>query len=338
MSILLTGGAGYIGSHVAIDLVAAGEQVIVIDDLSIGFAWALPHEVTLIIGDYGDAALLGELLSHYQIDTIIHFAAKIIAPESVTDPLDYYENNAAKTVTLLQQAVKASVPHFILASSAAVYGVQNLSSISEEEPTNPINPYGRTKLINEWMLEDTARAHQMTFVALRFFNACGADPYGRAGQNKWDAPHLINIAVQAALGRRSCVDVYGTDYPTPDGSCIRDYIHVTDLAHANMAALKYLRLGGASTTCNIGYGHGYSVLEVINTVKRVSGSEFKVRLLERRAGDPSIVVASSGLAQKRLGWMPRHADLEDIIRHTLAWERRSNNRLPKINVTRAEAL
>ena len=332
MCVLLTGGAGYIGSHMVLDLLAAGEEVVVLDNLSVGFRWALPDDIIFVEGDYGDATVLNNIFSRYRIDTIIHLAAKIMAPESVMNPLGYYGNNVIKSAILLEQAIKAAVPHFIFASSAAVYGERNVAILTENDPTEPINPYGRSKLMVEWMLEDVAFAHQINFAALRYFNVCGADPEGRAGQNNSKGTHLINVAVQAALGQRAFVEVFGTDYPTPDGSCIRDYIHVTDLVRANMAALKHLRLGGASITCNIGYGSGYSVLDVINTVKRVSGHPFDVRLLGRRVGDPSLVVASNHLARSELGWEPCHANLEEIIQHSLAWASRLDcHRAPGIS-------
>jgi len=320
MSVLLTGGAGYIGCHMALELLSAGEQVVVLDDLSTGFGWALPPEANQIIGDYGDVTILSNILVHYKIDTIIHLAAKTIVPNSITDPLGYYETNSIKSFSLLNQAKKFNIPHFIFASSAAVYGDPKLPTVKEGNPTNPINPYGRSKLMVEWMIEDVAQAHKINFVTLRFFNVCGADPYGRAGQNSRNATHLINVAVQAALGKRKLVNVYGTDYQTPDGSCVRDYIHVTDLVRASMAALKHLRNGYPSITCNIGNGHGFSVLEVIGAVKRVSGSNFDVRFSGRRAGDPAIIIASNKLARRKLDWLPLHTDLEEIIRHTFKWE------------------
>jgi UDP-glucose 4-epimerase len=293
MTVLVTGGAGYIGSHMVLELLDAGERVVVLDDLSTGFRWAVAPQATLIEGDFGDAALVGDLLSRFEVDAIIHFAAKIVVPESVADPLGYYENNTAKARTLLAQAVKAGVPHFIFSSTAAVYGEPQASPVTEDAPTAPINPYGRSKLMVEWMLADVAAAHPLTYTALRYFNVAGADPEGRSGQSTPNATHLIKVAVQAALGRRTGMDVFGADYPTPDGSCLRDYIHVTDLASAHMDALRRLRAGGGNITCNVGYGRGYSVLEVIDTVKRVSGVDFEVRRSGRRAGDPAGLIADA---------------------------------------------
>ena len=321
MTILVTGGAGYIGSHMVLELLDAGESVVVLDNLSTGFRWAVAPAATLIEGDFGDEELVADLLARFNVDAIIHFAAKIVVPESVADPLAYYENNTAKARTLLAQAVKAGVAHFIFSSTAAVYGEPKASPVIEDAPTAPINPYGRSKLMVEWMLADVAAAHKLTYTALRYFNVAGADPKGRSGQSTPNATHLIKVAVQAALGKRSGMDVFGTDYPTPDGSCLRDYIHVTDLVRAHMDALRRLRAGGGSITCNVGYGRGYSVLEVIDTVKRVSGVDFDLRLSDRRAGDPASIVASNERIRRELRWEPRHDDLEEIVRQALNWER-----------------
>ena len=328
MTVLVTGGAGYIGSHMVLELLDAGERVVVLDDLSTGFRWAVPPEAPLIVGDFGDAALVGELLRRYEVDAIIHFAAKIVVPESVANPLLYYENNTAKARSLLAEAVRAGVPHFIFSSTAAVYGEPKASPVTEDAPTSPINPYGRSKLMVEWMLADVAAAHSLNYTALRYFNVAGADPKGRSGQSTPNATHLIKVAVQAALGRRQGMDVFGTDYPTHDGSCLRDYIHVTDLVRAHMDALRRLRAGGGSITCNVGYGRGYSVLEVIDTVKRVSDVDFEVRLAGRRAGDPASIVASNERIRRELGWEPCHDDLQEIVRQALDWERGLEARLP----------
>ncbi|RJF66603.1 UDP-glucose 4-epimerase GalE [Rhodopseudomonas palustris] len=320
--ILVTGGAGYIGSHMTLALQAAGERVVVIDDLSTGRRQAIPNDVPLFQGSVGDAAFVGDVMDRYPIAAIIHFAASIVVPDSVAHPLDYYRNNTANARTLIDCAVKRGVPHVVFSSTAAVYGEPDTTPIGEDLPTQPINPYGRSKLMVEWMLGDVARAHPLSYAALRYFNVAGADPDGRTGQSTPNATHLIKIAVQAALGKRDGLDVFGTDYPTPDGSCIRDYVHVSDLVAAHLDALRYLRAGQPSIICNIGYAAGYSVMEVIEVVKRVSGVDFPVRLGGRRAGDPAVLVASNERAKTKLGWTPRYNDLETIVRHALAWEQR----------------
>ena len=322
MTVLVTGGAGYIGSHMVLALRDAGERVVVLDDLSTGVRFAVPQDVPLVIGDFGDQALVERVLRDEKIEAIAHFAAKIVVPDSVTDPLGYYENNTAKARNLLATAVAGKVPHFIFSSTAAVYGEPKSIPVREDDQKDPINPYGRSKLMVEWMLADTAHAFPLRYVALRYFNVAGADPAGRSGQSTPAATHLIKVAVQAALGLRKGMDVFGTDYPTPDGSCLRDYIQVTDLASAHLDALAYLRRGGASLTCNVGYGRGYSVVEVIDTVKRVSGVDFEVRIAGRRAGDPAVIVASSDRARETLGWVPKHDDLDAIVRQALDWERK----------------
>ncbi len=322
MTVLVTGGAGYIGSHMVLALRDAGERVVVLDDLSTGVRFAVPADVPLIVGDFGDQALVDRVLRDEKIEAIAHFAAKIVVPDSVTDPLGYYENNTAKARNLLACAVGAKVPHFIFSSTAAVYGEPKSASVREDDPKDPINPYGRSKLMVEWMLGDTAHAFPLRYVALRYFNVAGADPAGRSGQSTPAATHLIKVAVQAALGLRKGMDVFGTDYPTPDGSCLRDYIQVSDLAAAHLDALRHLRNGGGSLTCNVGYGRGYSVLDVINMVKRVSGVDFDVRIAGRRAGDPAVIVASSDRARETLGWVPKHDNLEQIVHQALDWERK----------------
>jgi UDP-glucose 4-epimerase len=320
MAVLVTGGAGYIGSHMVLELVDAGERVVVLDDLSTGFRWAVPPEATLVTGDVGDGALVGRLVDEHGIDSILHFAAKIVVPESVEDPLAYYFNNTVKSRALIEAAVKKGVKNFIFSSTATVYGNAEVSPLHEGLVPWPINPYGRTKLMTEWMLEDTARAHGLNYVVLRYFNVAGADPKGRSGQSTPTATHLIKVASQAALGQRSHLDVFGTDYPTPDGTCIRDYVQVNDLARAHLVALNHLRGGGESTVMNCGYGHGASVLEVIEVVKRVSGVDFEVRLQPRRAGDPATLVAKVDRI-RGLGWTPRHDDLAQIVDQALRWER-----------------
>ena len=325
MAILVTGGAGYIGSHMALELLDAGEKVVVLDNLSTGFRWAVPDKATLVTGDFGDTDLVTETLARFDIEEIIHFAAKIVVPESVSDPLGYYLNNTAKARGLLECAVDSGVKHFIFSSTAAVYGDPEQNPVTEDERLKPISPYGRSKLMVEWMLEDTAKATPLSYVALRYFNVAGADPQGRSGQSTPNATHLIKVAVQTALGMRKGMDVYGVDYATPDGSCLRDYIHVTDLARAHLDALRHLRGGGDSLVCNVGYQRGYSVLEVIDVVKKVSGVDFPVKIVGRRPGDPAAIVASNERIRTKLGWTPQHDNLEEIVRQALDWERRLHN-------------
>jgi len=320
--ILVTGGAGYIGSHMTLALLAAGERPLVIDDLSAGLRNVVPESVPFFQGNVGDAGFVGRIMDAHPIEAVIHFAASVVVPESVANPLGYYGNNTANARTLFECAVRRGVPHVVFSSTAAVYGEPDRTPVQEDQATQPINPYGRSKLMVEWMLADVAQAHPLSYAALRYFNVAGADPEGRTGQSSPNATHLIKLAVQAALGKRAGLDVYGTDYPTADGSCIRDYVHVTDLAQAHLDALRYLRGGAPSITCNIGYANGYSVLEVIDVVKRVSGADFDVRLKGRRAGDPAALIAANQRARTTLGWTPRYDDLETIVRHALAWERR----------------
>ncbi|MEA2757710.1 MAG: UDP-glucose 4-epimerase [Methylobacteriaceae bacterium] len=328
MAILVTGGAGYIGSHTVLELLAAREKVVVLDNLSTGFRSAVPDDVPLILGDFGDEDLVTELLAKHGIEAIIHFAAKIVVPESVADPLGYYLNNTAMARTLLACAVDCGVKHFIFSSTAAVYGEPAQVPVRETETLKPMSPYGRSKLMVEWMLEDTAKAHDLSYVVLRYFNVAGADPQGRIGQSTPNATHLIKVAVQTALGRGPGMEVFGTDYPTPDGSCLRDYIQVTDLARAHVDALNYLRAGGGNLTCNVGYARGYSVLDVIDVVKQVSGVDFPVRKSGRRPGDPAAIVAANDRIRAELGWKPQHDNLNEIVRQALDWERRLHNRSP----------
>jgi UDP-glucose 4-epimerase len=322
MAVLVTGGAGYIGSHTVLELLDAGETPVVLDDLSTGFKWAVPEGVPLVVGDDGDEDLLTETIARYDVDAIIHFAARIVVPDSVADPLGYYLNNTAKARTLIATAVGCEVKHFIFSSTAAVYGDPEHLPVTEDEPLKPVSPYGRSKLMVEWMLEDTARAHDFAYVALRYFNVAGADPKGRSGQSTPNATHLIKVAAQAALGKRPKMQVFGTDYPTPDGTCVRDYIHVTDLARAHIEALKYLRAGGKSLVANCGYARGFSVLEVIEAVKRISQVDFPVEYAPRRPGDPAAIVASNERARNILGWKPEHEDLDEIVRQALDWEKK----------------
>ena len=320
MSVLVTGGAGYIGSHMVWRLVDAGEDVVVLDNLTTGFQWAVAPEARLHNGDVGNEAFVGRLIAEHNVTAIIHFAGSIVVPESVSDPLGYYLNNTVKSRALIAAAVKGGVRHFIFSSTAAVYGTPKVTPVPEGAQLLPESPYGRSKLMTEMMLADAAAAHDLTYVALRYFNVAGADPAGRTGQSTTGATHLIKVASETALGKRDAMTVYGTDYPTPDGTCIRDYIHVSDLATAHSEALKHLRVGGKSLVANCGYGRGYSVLEVIDTVKRVSGRDFKVITGGRRPGDPSAIVADPALIMSEFGWKPRHDDLDEIVRSALAWE------------------
>lgn len=321
MSVLVTGGAGYIGSHMVFELLDAGEQVIVLDDLSTGFRWALPQGVPLIVGDSGDQLLVSRLIREHGIDAIIHFAGSLIVPESVSDPLAYYRNNTVNTRALIETAVRCSVKQFIFSSTCAVYGNPTKIPVAEDAPTLPLSPYGSSKLMSEIMLRDASQAYGLDYVILRYFNVAGADPKGRAGQSTRAATQLIKVAVEAALGLRTKVEVFGTDYPTPDGTCIRDYIHVSDLVRAHWDALRHLRSGGRSLTLNCGYARGFSVLEVLNTVKRISGVDFPVENAPRRPGDPAQIVAGSQLIRQTLGWRPRFDDLTTIVAHALTWER-----------------
>ena len=322
MTVLITGGAGYIGSHTVHELVDAGERVVVLDNLSTGFRSALPKPLLPIVGDVGDQALVASIIETHQIDAIIHFAGSIVVPESVSDPLGYYRNNTVNSRALMETAIKSGVRHFIFSSTAAVYGDPAKIPVAEDAPLNPVSPYGWSKLMTEVMLRDAAVAHGLRHAILRYFNVAGADPKMRTGQSTPEATHLIKVAVQAALGLRKGLDVFGTDYPTPDGSCIRDYIHVTDLACAHRAALTYLREGGANVTLNCGYGRGYSVLEVIEAVRRVVGHDFPVRMAQRRAGDPMAIIAAADRIREVLRWTPQLDDIDTIVAHALAWERR----------------
>ncbi len=321
MTVLVTGGAGYIGSHMVWELLDAGESVVVLDRLSTGFEWAVAPEAKLVVGDVADKELVGGVIRDNHVDAIIHFAGSIVVPESVADPLGYYENNTCKTRTLIETAVRESVPNFIYSSTAAVYGGAGLEPVREDARLAPESPYGLSKLMSEWMLRDAAIAHGLRYTALRYFNVAGADPRGRTGQSTPGATHLIKVACETALGKRPFMQVFGTDYPTPDGTCMRDYIHVSDLAAAHRLALERLRAGGPSLVANCGYSHGYSVLEVIDSVRRVFGHDFDVRIGERRAGDAAAVVANSELARRELGWTPQRDDLDQIVADALAWER-----------------
>ncbi len=321
-TVLVTGGAGYIGSHAVLALIEAGRRVVVVDDLSAGRAQAVPGGVPLIEGDVADLALMGRVIADHEVDAVIHFAGSIVVPESVTDPLKYYRNNTVASRALIEACVNNGVGKFIFSSTAAVYGLPETSPISEEAPRAPINPYGASKLMTEWMLRDTAAAHDFEYVALRYFNVAGADPAGRTGQSTPDATHLIKIASQVITGLRDHIDIFGEDYDTPDGTCVRDYIHVSDLAAAHVDALAHLTDGGGNLTLNCGYGHGYSVREVLNAVERVAGHRFDIRSAPRRAGDAETLVADAREITKRFGWRPRYGDLELIVRTAIDWERK----------------
>ncbi|MCB1548673.1 MAG: UDP-glucose 4-epimerase GalE [Hyphomicrobiaceae bacterium] len=320
MAILVTGGAGYIGSHVVLELIDAGETVVVLDDLSTGRRSAVPPQARLVVGDIGDAALVASIVRHHGVTAVLHFAGSVIVPESVANPLKYYHNNTGKSRTLVASVVEAGVEAFIFSSTAAVYGMPRHIPVTEDAALAPISPYGTSKLMTEWMLRDTAAATSLRYVALRYFNVAGADPKGRSGQSTPEATHLIKVAAETALGKRPSLSVFGTDYDTPDGTCIRDYIHVTDLARAHLAALDHLRRGGRSEIFNCGYGRGFSVLEVIGAVRRCSGREFEVRHTSRRAGDPAALVANSDRLRRQLGWQPELDDLDTIVGHALRWE------------------
>ena len=322
MTILVTGGAGYIGSHMVHALIDAGERVVVLDNLSTGFDWAVAKEATLIVGETGDQALVQNLIAQYGVEAIIHFAASIVVPESVADPLGYYRNNTANSRALIECAVRGGVKQFIFSSTAAVYGDPAKVPVDESDQLMPMSPYGSSKLMTEIMLRDAGAAHGLAHVILRYFNVAGADPALRTGQSTKGATHLIKVAVETALGRRPRMQVFGTDYPTPDGTCVRDYIHVADLVRAHGDALRYLRGGGASTTLNCGYGRGFSVFQVIDTVRRVSGVDFEIELAARRPGDPARIVARSDKIRALLGWRPQYDDLATIARDALEWELR----------------
>jgi UDP-glucose 4-epimerase len=322
MTILVTGGAGYIGSHMVHELVDAGEPVVVLDNLSTGFRFLFPAAVPFVAGSTGDRELVAKTIRKYGVTAIIHFAASIVVPESVADPLGYYRNNTMNTCALLDVAIENGVRQFIFSSTAAVYGNADETPVREDAVTAPISPYGSSKLMSEIMLHDAGKAHGLRFVILRYFNVAGADPRQRTGQSTAGATHLIKVACETALGKRPKLDVFGTDYPTPDGTCIRDYIHVSDLARAHSAALGYLRRGGASATFNCGYGRGSSVFEVIDAVRRVSGSDFAVEIQGRRAGDPAALVANVDRIRATLDWRPQFQDVDTIVAHAYAWERR----------------
>jgi UDP-glucose 4-epimerase len=324
MAVLVTGGAGYIGSHVVWALLEEGEDVVVIDHLSTGFRWAVAPAARLYRGDIADADLLDEILDRHPIDAVIHLAGSVVVPESVTAPLAYYANNTVKSHALITKAVEAKIRHFVFSSTAAVYGNQSSqSAISESAPLRPESPYGTSKMMTEMMLRDAAAAYPMVYTALRYFNVAGADPEQRTGQSTAGATHLVKVACEAALGKRKSITIYGTDYPTRDGTCVRDYIHVTDLAAAHVKALERMRRGGSSLVANCGYGSGFSVLEVLACVRRNARHDFDVKLGERRPGDAEFVVADTSLAKQELQWLPRYKDLDKIVQTALYWEART---------------
>jgi UDP-glucose 4-epimerase len=320
-TVLVTGGAGYIGSHTVLQLVARGERVVVLDDLSTGFRQAV-RDVPLVVGNVGDRKLVDQLLAEHQVDTIIHFAAHVIVPESVSNPLKYYGNNTCSTRALIEAATHANVKQFVFSSTAAVYGMPSAGVASEESPTAPINPYGTSKLMSEWMLRDVSAATPLRHVALRYFNVAGSDPQGRIGQSTRAATLLIKVACEAAVGKRPYLSVFGTDLPTPDGTGVRDYIHVEDLASAHLNALDYLRAGGSSLVANVGYGHGYSVREVLSSVEKIAGLKLDVREEPRRAGDPPSLIAKCDRVRQLLKWQPKLDNIDTIVRTSLEWEKR----------------
>jgi UDP-glucose-4-epimerase len=321
MSVLVTGGAGYIGSHMVWALIDADEDVVVVDRLSTGFDWAVAPEAKFIQADIADTALLEEIIVRHGVDAIIHFAGSVVVPDSVTDPLAYYQNNTVNSLGVIRTAVKCGVKSIVFSSTAAVYGTPaGNAPVRESDPLRPESPYGVSKLMTELMLRDASAAHDLRYVALRYFNVAGADPRGRTGQSTRGATHLIKVAVEAALGKRSHVEVFGFDYPTRDGTCIRDYIHVSDLVAAHLRALDYLRGGGESLVANCGYGRGYTVLEVLDTVRRARGNDFRVVMGARRTGDTVSIVADATKAREILEWRPEHDSLEEIVTGALAWE------------------
>lgn len=323
-SVLVTGGAGYIGSHTCHQLVEAGESVIVVDNFYSGHRWAVPQQAQLVEGNAGDIELTSKLMQQHNVDTVIHFAGHIVVPESVTDPLKYYRNNTQNSRNLLEACVNSSVNQFVFSSTAAVYGIPDEQPATEQSETSPINAYGRSKLMTEWMMKDLSERPQIDepfrFIALRYFNVAGARADLKVGQATPEATHLIKVACQAALGQRDAIEIYGTDYPTSDGTGVRDYIHVDDLASAHLSALSRLRSGGGSQIINCGYGQGYSVREVIQMVKKVSGVDFTVIESPRRAGDPPELIAGNDLIHQTLDWETRYQDLETICRTAYEWE------------------
>ena len=321
-AVLVTGGAGYVGSHVVLALVDAGHDVVVLDDLSTGFPDAVAAEALLVEGDMGNRGLVGGLIEEHRIGAVVHMAASVVVSESVAKPLAYYKNNTVKSRDLITSCLERGVHRFIFSSTAAVYGEPETQPVAEDAPTLPINPYGRSKLMTEWMLEDAAATSALRYIALRYFNVAGADPAGRIGQRTPRATHLIKVASEAAVDIRDHIDIYGEDYSTPDGTCVRDYIHVNDIAAAHVAALAHLGNGGDNLILNCGYGHGYSVREVLNAVERVTGQDLDIRSAPRRAGDPPELVAAVSRITDSLGWHPECDDLDGIVRSAINWEKK----------------
>jgi UDP-glucose 4-epimerase len=320
MAILVTGGAGYIGSHMSYALLERGFDVAVIDNLSTGLRKLVPPDARFIDGNAGDIRLIREVIGRHSIDAVIHFAGSVVVPESVANPLAYYENNCSVSRNLIEACVKEGVKDFVFSSTCAVYGIPAENPVNEDTPVSPVSPYGRSKLVTEWILRDAASAHPFRYVTLRYFNVAGADPKGRTGQSTPHAPHLIRRACLAALGKIDHVDIFGTDYPTRDGSGIRDYIHVTDLVAAHVSALEYLRDGGDPMTLNCGYGRGFSVREVIEAISRVSGRAVPARPAARRAGDPPEVVADPSRLKRQFNWVPKYENLDEMIASAYRWE------------------
>lgn len=323
-TILVTGGAGYIGSHMTYALIDRGERVVVLDNLATGVRSLVSPDAIFVEGNIGDTELVRDMLRYYQVDAVIHFAGSVVVPESVSDPLKYYANNTAATRNLIESCVAEKVGSFVFSSTAAVYGTPELPKVNEQISPSPINPYGRSKLMSEWMLEDAARAYDFRYIALRYFNVAGADPKGRTGQSTPNATHLIKRACQAALGRVSHLDIFGTDFDTPDGTGVRDYIHVSDLVAAHLLALDALRDGAGADIFNCGYGRGMSVREIVDAVQRVSGQTVPTREAPRRPGDAAMVVADSSKLRGALDWQPRYADIDTIVHAAFEWERRFN--------------
>ena len=320
MAILVTGGAGYIGGHMALRLADRGQKIVILDDMSNGVPWAIPDGVQLVVGSTGDYDLVLSIIRENEIDTILHFAATLIMSSLYDKPLEYYRINAANSLALLQAAADGGVQKFIYSATSAVYGEPEVNPIPETAKIAPTTPYGKSKLMTEYMLQDIAQTSGMKYVALRYFNVAGADPDGRYGQSTTKSTLLVQIAVQCALGVRDGLDIYGTDYPTPDGTCVRDYLHVNDLIDAHELALDHLDKGGENLTLNVGYGHGYSVRDIVDTVKQVTGRDFEVREGPRRLGDPVHVVAQADRIRKELGWQPRLDDIKTIVEHAVRWE------------------
>jgi len=327
MSVLVTGGAGYIGSQMVRDLVDRGEKVVVLDDLSTGFEWAVAPHAELVIGDVGDRVLLDRVMRSRNVDAVMHFAGSIVVPDSVADPLGYYLNNTVKSRELIAAAVSNGVEKFIFSSTSAVYGIPETVPVTEETPLNPLSPYGASKAMTERMLADAGVAYGLRSVVLRYFNVVGADPAGRIGQSTRGATHILKVAIEAATGQRDHVAVYGTDYDTPDGTCIRDFVHVADLTRAHLLALDHLRDNGANQVLNCGYGRGYSVLELLDAVQRVSGAVLDIRPRDRRPGDVPVMIAAAERIKQVFAWAPRLDDIDVMVGHSLAWEQKLLRRL-----------